>query len=232
MKQLVYPAMALFVTGAVALTPSCKKKETPKQVCKIQKLSTDNEEYVFSYDDQFRISKIESMNKVANYSYNGNQSTILTTTSGTFNSKRIITTNDAGLIQNVKTESNTNGSIWTNEAYTYNGNQVATSVSTASNGQPANTTNYVWTTDGNLGTVISGSGATTDFTYQADQTFQEGDFAHVLNMVLNGYTFYKTKNLVKSISPSTDISYNFDTDNKINKVTAGPAVIQVTYICK
>lgn len=229
---MVYPAMALFVTGALAITASCNKKDsTPKEVCKVQRVVSGNESYLFSYDDQFRISKIESPDKVANYSYNGNQSTILTTSSGSFSNKKIITTNDAGLVLNVKTESNTSGTIWTNETYTYNGNQVATSVSSNSTGLGNSTTNYIWASDGNLATIISASGATTDFSYYNDQAYQEGDFLNVLNLIQNGYTFYKNKNLVKSASSNT-ISYTFDEANKINKINANSSVIQIEYTCR
>lgn len=229
---MAYPAVALLITGALAFTASCNKKDSaPQQVCKIQRVVSGNDSYLFSYDDQFRISKIESPDKVANYSYNGNQSIILTTSSGSFSSKRIITKNDAGLILNVKTENNTNGTLWTNEAYTYNGNQVATSVSSNSTGIGNSTTNYVWASDGNLSTIISGSGATTDLSYYTDQAFQEGDFLNALTLIQNGYTFYKNKNLVKSVS-SNAISYDFDTENKINKINVNSSVIQIEYTCR
>ena len=229
---MVYPAMALLVTGALALTASCNKKDsTPTEVCKVQRVVSGNESYLFSYDDQFRVSKIERPGSIANYSYNGNQSTILTTSSGSFSSKKIITTNDAGLVLNVKTENNTSGSLWSNVAYTYNGNQVETSVSSNSTGIGGSTTNYVWASDGNLATIISGSGATTDFTYYTDQAFQEGDFLNVIHLVQEGYTFYKSKNLVKSAS-SNAISYEMDAENKIKKIMANNSVVQVEYTCR
>jgi len=229
---MVYPAMALLVTGALAFTASCNKKDnTPAEVCKLQRVVSGNESYLFSYDDQFRISKIESPNKIANYSYNGNQSTILTTSSGSFDTKKIITTNDAGLILNVKTENNTGGTLWTNEAYTYNGNQVATSVSSNSTGLGNSTTNYVWASDGNLSTIISGSGGTTDFNYYTDQAFQEGDFLNVFSLIQNGYTFYKNKNLNKTAG-SNAITYVFDEGNKVNKINVNSTVIQIEYTCR
>lgn len=229
---MVYPAVALLVTGALAFTASCNKKDsTPVQVCKVQRVVSGNESYIFSYDDQFRISKIETPDKVSSYSYNGNQSTILTTSSGSFSNKRIITANDAGLVQNVKTESNTSGTIWNNVTYTYNGNQVATSVSTNSTGLGSSTTNYVWASDGNLSTIISGSGGTTDFNYYSDQAFQEGDFLNVFNLIQNGYTFYMNKNLVKTAG-SNPITYLFDAANKVNKINVNSSVIQVEYTCR
>lgn len=231
MKKLFYLAMALWLTGALALTVSCNKKKSA-EVCNIQKLLMEDYEYNFSYDEHFRISKIESGDKITNYSYNRNQITILTTASGMFYRKHIITTNDAGLVMNFKTEINPSGSIWTNEAYTYNGNQISTSVSTTSAGPPGDRSLYIWSAEGNLLKIINEYSPDTEFSYNTRQAFQEGDYANVSNLIDSKYPLYRTKNLVESIS-SHFINYDFDTNNKITRISPKDAKsVQVTYICK
>ncbi|OJV53531.1 MAG: hypothetical protein BGO31_01290 [Bacteroidetes bacterium 43-16] len=231
MKKVVYPALLL--AGALALTSSCNKKNnTPAKVCKIQRVTSGTESYLFSYDDQFRISKMESQNRIANFSYNGNQQTILTTSSGSFSNKRIITTNDAGLTLNVRSESNTAGTVWTNEAYNYNGNQVSTIVATNSTGLSTSTTNYIWSSDGNLSSIVNPSGTITELSYYTDKEYREGDYLNVLNLVQNGHNFIRNKNLVKTLSASNTISYEFDTENKVNSINVNSSSVQLEYTCR
>ncbi len=224
--------MALLLTEAIMLNTSCKKKNTAKsQVCKIQRVTSGTESYIFSYDDQFRIWKIESPTRTVNYSYNGLQYTILTTSSGSFMNKQIGTTNDAGLLLNLKTENNASGSEWTNDALNYNGTQVSSVVSTYSNGDPSKTTNYIWSPDGNLASIVPPSGPAATLSYYTDQPFKEGDYINVLMTLQFGNNYIRNKNLVKSLS-STNITYTFDADQKVSAFNIDTSLIKLEYTCR
>lgn len=202
----------------------CKKDkdEKKKPTCRIITIipSPSGNTFNVNYNSDGKISSISTGNDITNFAYSSNTIIAITTTSGSFSSKKIITLNSNGLATNVKTEFNTTGTNWNNDAYEYSGTELIKATSTSSSGGTPTISTLAWS-NGNLISTTSGSSVST-IDYFTDKPAQTGDYLDIAQLV-GGFQIYRTKNAIKSLSTGsgiTNFNYNFDADGKITSLTA------------
>jgi hypothetical protein len=205
----------------VSLT-GCKKDHDEKPFCRIITCTTDGSTYHFTYNADGTMSSVLELplNQINNYTYAGNILTIITTKSGTFVRKKIITNNSEGFAVNVHTEYNISGSNWFNESHQYNGKQLTKTVMTTSTGTGTVIGEYLWE-NGNMSKATI-NGNTNLYTYYADKINQTGDYRH-LSELINGEHKFNNRNLTRTSESGGDtftIDYVFNEEARISSVTA------------
>ncbi len=218
MRILKFFYFAILICTIAGLQSGCKKNNDKKANCRISSASstTAGNAYLFLYNNENKLIRTSLGSSVITYDYSGNTTTVTNLDSGKFLNKSIVTNNADGLAINVRTETNTNGSEWSNTFYEYTGTELAKSTFTSSAGGSATVSTYVWT-NGNL---VSSKTDTTISTldYYTDKPRQPGDFLSLVQ-VIQGYEIYRTRNLLKTAS-GTNLIYIFGTDGKIISLEA------------
>lgn len=232
MKKLLILPIAIIGIFAFTIN-SCKKAK--KETCKIQRVTQtggSNDVYLLTYDDNFKLTKINNGSIEKNFFYGNNQKTILTTDGGTFSSKVIITYNGQQQIINARTETNASGTNWENNSLTYSGGHPI-SLTTTSSSASSNTFNLIWE-NGNLIKVVPSSGTATNFDYYTDKDFQDADYLSLIYTLQSfGESLFINKNLIKKFS-TQEINYNFNDKGLISSLSISPSIstLNIDYICK
>jgi hypothetical protein len=225
-KILITTTLVLGITG---IFNGCKKDTDIKPVCRIINVSFNPSGGPFnlSYNSDGKISRAITGTNVTTYTYTGNTTIVTLFDAGTFNNKKIITMNAAGLATNIRTENNIAGTDWLNDAFEYNGEEISRSTHTASTGGSPTITTYTWSNH-NLVSETLGS-ITTTYDYYTDKPRQNGDFLSLLQLI-GGYEVYRNKNLLKSFN-GTIFTYNVGTDGNISsaELTSGSSVSFIDY---
>jgi hypothetical protein len=230
MKIIIRFISCFFVAGTILLA-GCKKDKEKKQECRIITCTDGKQTFHFTYNLDGTMSSMLEMpaNDRTDYTYAGNIVTCITTNTGMFVRKRIITNNSDGYAVNVRWENDLSGSDWSNEAHQYNGTQITKTVRTTSSGTGGLIVDYVWN-NGNLAqTIVNGN--TNDYTYYLDKSYQTGEYRH-LNQILTGEKKYNIKNLTKSAEAGSEtytISYEFDEQSRITSFSATSAAGTQTF---
>lgn len=227
MKKTVFTL--LLGLGTIIFFAGCKKDDpgTTQPKCKITSIVAGSNSATVTYNTDGTIASVTFGSVVTTYSYNGNVITETITSSGQTLGKLTVTVNSAGLATNVKTE--IQGGEWDNEAHEYNGNQISRSTYTSSDGGDAEITTYQWS-GGNM-VSINDDGDITTIDYYTDKPTQQGDYLFILQL-LQGYTIFKSNNMVKSATDGTDvtnITYTFDSDGKVTSFTEDDGSDQTAY---
>lgn len=214
----IVAAVVIIIFGFVG----CKKdkNDAKKPDCRIISITStpSGEVTKINYNSEGKISSISNALDTTTYTYNGSIATGITS-SGTFKSKRTITTNSSGLATNVRIEQNVSGTLWSNAFYEYNGTELIRVTSTSSSNPTPIISTITWT-NGNLISINSGTSGST-LEYFTDKPAQAGDYLHLFQL-LNGFEVYKPRNAIKSISAGATVNtfnYNFDGDGKITSMT-------------
>jgi endo-1,4-beta-mannosidase len=217
---------------------SCKKESEKKPYCRITKLIfNDSREYDIKFGDNEKISAIEVMpdKLVSSYKYENGKTIITVNLNGNFQYRLIVTTNSKGFATNVLAEENQAGTIWYNQAYTYEGNRVVNNKLT-DNGGNSDDVNYIWE-DGNISTIVEENDIY-EYEYYADKKFQLGDWRDI-QQLLSGYKLYETKNLLQSYEyngKTTVYTYQFDDEGKIVQAKStnsnNTSTFKLEYDCK
>jgi len=236
--HIILLAIAIAVTAL-----SCKKKKPEQPVCRIVKITTPINTHDISYYSDGRVQAISTNgNSVRNFNYSEN--TIISTTmiDGRVDERSIITLDANGLIVNVRTETNSTGTAWNNNAYEYSGAQRTRRTFTTSSGTTPWVSNYTWT-NGNMISASSPDGVT-QYEFHLDKPMQVGDYFGTLSDLLQYgqiNIFYKNANLIKSTVSSggshiQNYDYTFDATGKIiavNTVSGGAnRFTQIEYECQ
>lgn len=213
LKILITAALSLFITGIFS---GCEKNNDTMLMCRIIASASPSTGIVthLSYNSDGKLNSATAGTTTATYEYTGNTVTITTMSSGTFLSKRIATLNAAGLAINVRTESNSTGTIWSNDAYEYSGEELIKSTNTSSTGSSPVVSTYSWFNQ-NLITSITGS-TISPIDYYTDKPRQNGDYLSYAQLI-QGYEIIRSKNLVKALTGST-FTYEFSSDGNISSV--------------
>ncbi len=212
----------------------CKKDndEMETKQCRIVKIiQPDGTPIDYTYDQNGRIASMVMGNDTTILVYGAGTALHTTTSLGVFKERRTITNNSNGMAVNIRVDRDINGTTWTNGSYEYNGTQVAKTTVTNYNDNPPPSTSQAYWNNGNLITVVS-SLSTTVLDYYTDKPAQQGDYLHLSTMLAGGYKIYDSKNLLKSITTSpavTGITYEFDGDGKITKLTATTGGVVQSY---
>ena len=217
---------------------SCKKDSEKKSYCRITKLIfNDSREYDIKFGDNEKISAIEVMpdKLVSSYKYENGKTIITVNLNGNFQYRLIVTTNSKGFATNVLAEENQAGTIWYNQAYTYEGNRVVNNKLTDYAGN-SDDVNYIWE-DGNISTLVEENDIY-EYKYYADKKFQPGDWRDI-QQLLSGYKLYECKNLLQSYEyngKTTVYTYQFDDEGKIVEAkstnSSNTSTFKVEYDCK
>ena len=210
--------LMLVMTG---IFTGCKKSNDKKTFCKISTIVPvpTGTTIQLTYNSQNRVSRVVSGTAVLTYEYSDNTAIVTSLNADTLNSKTIATLNPSGLAINVRVETDASGANWDNTFYEYNGDELAKSTLTTSTGGSAVITTYSWSGQNMISTTTDTT--TTNFGYYSDKPRQSGDYLDLIQL-LQGYTIYRTKNLIKSISGAI-FTYEFGSDGNITslQVTSG-----------
>lgn len=186
-----------------------------------------------SYNSNGKIISLVTSNGVSQtYDHLPNTTVITSFNSGVFSSKKTVTLNAAGLAANEKTELNSSGTDWTNDAYEYNGEELIKQTSTRATDNIQNITTYT-RFNNNVISQTAGSG-TESLEYYPDKPRQNGDYLDFFQLIAD-YDFFRTKNFLKTFGNSTLI-YDFGTDGNIAALTitspgGAPGTINYQYEC-
>jgi hypothetical protein len=214
MKTLIF--IALLMT--CMFFGACKKNHDQQNKCGVTDIADTrraNSEIRITYDGNGKISQARSHDLIVTYTYSGNTTTILymDSATGNFRQKKILTINSQGLITNIKTESDPQGTAWDNYVFEYDGAELIKATQTYSSGGTPNITNYFWS-NGNM--TFAGP---VNCTYYSDLPAQEGDYFSINSFLQYGvFNLFKISNLVKSIGIFR-CTYTFRPDGKIESVT-------------
>ena len=239
MKTVIFTTGLLITAGL--LFSGCKKDDDkeppipPKPVCRTLTITESAVTASFVYDANKKVSRVAySDGTIEEYTYKGDTTKILRTTSGVFEFRKVITNNADGMATQVRIEDNAAGTSGLNISYVYNGTELIQEVQKSIGSATTTVTIYTWTA-GNLTEVKSGTSVTT-LDYYTNKESQPGNYLEVVN-VSQGYNIFKTKNLVKRITQSgvsTEITYTFNADNNISSVVfsgSSSSTILLTYQC-
>ncbi len=219
LKLLILSALLFTASGIFS---GCKKSNDKKPTCRIIAASIPSSGVVFNflYNNNGKLSRISTAFGTASFDYPADNTVIVTTqASDTFQSRKIIKVNAAGLATNVRIENNTAGTQFTNDAFEYTGNELAKQTSTSSFDPNPRITTYTWF-NGNMVSIASGGAITESREYFTDKPRQDGDF-FTFNQFIQGFEIVRTKNLVKSTSQSgLNFTYEFGADGNISSVKA------------
>jgi len=210
-SKLLLAATCIFIIAASLA--ACKKNVDKKSACRISALAGNGQVSHLSYNSEGQISKlVVTSGDTTTYDYVGNIITVISHSSGAFSHRYIATLNSAGLVTNLRYETNAAGTNWTNTAYEYNGEEVSRAINTYSSGG-SDTTTFLWL---NHNIVSDTRGTQTEsWVYNTDKLRQDGDYLWIVSKFSYGADIYRTKNLVKSIN-SSNFSYEFDSEGKIS----------------
>jgi hypothetical protein len=232
-KSVRYPVakMALIITPVLMLVigfSACKKdKAQNSSSCRIITIVTGPDTTHLYYNSVGKISKlIDTRRDSANYEYTGSDIVITYFQSGTFAHKYVTTVNTAGLVTNIRSESQAGATLGSTR-YEYNGEEVTREINTSSTGI-RDTTTFTWS-DHNLLSDTRG-GRTTTYTYYTDKLYREGDYRWLSIKTAYGADIIRTRNLLKS-SGTTIYTYQFDADQKISSFTIGSITVGYGYEC-
>ena len=238
MKTVFFTTGLLLTAGL--LFSGCKKDEDkeppvpPKPVCRTLTMTESSVTASFVYDANKKVSRVAySDGTLEEYTYKGDTTKILRTTSGAFEFRKIITNNADGMATQVRIEENAAGTSGLIISYAYNGTELIQEVQKPIGSATTTVTIYTFTA-GNLTEVKSGASVTT--LEYSNKESQPGNYLEAVN-VSQGYNIFKTKNLVKRITQSgvsTEITYTFNADNNITSaVFSGSSTnsILFTYQC-
>jgi hypothetical protein len=229
----------LLITASL-LFPGCKKDKDeeppvpPKPVCRTLTITESSVTASFVYDANKKVSRVAySDGTIEDYTYKGDTTKILRTTSGAFEFRKIITNNADGMATQVRIEDNAAGTSGLIISYVYNGTELIQEVQKPIGSATTTVTIYTWTA-GNLTELKSGTSVTT-LDYYNNKESQLGNYLEAVN-VSQGYNIFKTKNLVKRITQSgtaTEITYTFNADNNITSAvfSGSSSALLFTYQC-
>jgi len=226
-------SFALWIFIFVASFTACKKNSDAKPVCRINFFTLGGQVYTISYNSNGKIISLSTSAGLTQvYTYLPNTTVITSSNSGTFSSKTTVTLNTAGLATNVRTELNSSGTEWMNDANEYNGEELIKQTSTRSSDNTQNITTYTWF---NHNVISQTAGSSTEtLEYYADKLRQNGDYLDFFQLIA-GYEFLRTKNLLKTFGNST-LTYDFGTDGNIAALTISstggtPETLNFQYEC-
>ncbi len=182
-----------------------------------------------------KIERITHDDELRTFSYSGSTTTILITSGGVFDSRKILTINADGMVTNMLHHYNESGTEWYNDVYEYNGRQITKRTSTDSYGPGAEVNTYTWV-NGNISTETVTQVGTYVFEYYTDEEYRAGDYYYIDQMLSDSYQVVFNKNLLKSLKLNSyspeNYSYSFDSDGKITAATReGRSPVTLTYQC-
>jgi hypothetical protein len=229
-KNKLWILIILFVTPTLTVIfPGCKKNTDKKTQCEITSVSSPllGDTYLLTYDINRQLKRVTFGANISTYEYTPDKTTVTNLQSGVFQSKTVITFNSSGLALNVRSETNTTGTEWTNDAFEYNGVELAKSTTTSSAGGTPGIVTYTWVNQ-NMRSATSPAG-TSVYEYYTDKPRQAGDFLSLVQLI-QGYEIYRNKNLIKNFAGS-DFIYEFGSDGNISsvKVTSGTNISFLDY---
>ena len=231
---LLTALLALIIIGG------CRKNDdTPSPPeCRIVKITNGTTVHSINYYPDGKVRTINANNNtVLNCKYSGNTIIRTTLVNGLFDEKSIITLNNDGMVKNVRTETNSGGTQWNNNAYEYSEARVTKRTFTNSSGITPWVRNYVWM-DGNIVSVLNPEdGIGTEYQFHTDKLMQVGDFFGTISDLMQYGTinaFYKNKNLLKATVSSsgtfiTNYDYVFDASGKIISLNVVSGTSSDTY---
>jgi YD repeat-containing protein len=220
------------VITLAATINACKKDNHTIPVCQMTRFTLAGSTYNLTYNAKGQISSITNATLNQTYHYN-NDSTIITSfISGEFSYKAIVALNASGLAKNVRTELDTIGIEWVNDAFDYNGDEVAKRITTSSGDSRQSIINYTWLNHNMVSQTTDANTITLD--YHLDIPRRSGDYLDFFQFFA-GYEYIKTKNLLKSFGGSS-LTYEFDPDGNISSLSINtpgntPTVLQYQYKC-
>lgn len=242
MRQIILKLLAPLLLASMII--SCKKNnnenenvivQTPScKLVKIISVSTNtasNSTFNISYNNDGNISVIhqtgtgDPITKV--FTYNGNTILITHSTGNKVSKVDSLQLNNNGLLDFAQSKDEGSGTKTTNK-FTYNAAGELLTSSTKSGNNPVTTTSYTFT-NGDM--TLQG---TTAYSYFGDQSFRDGDYLQIVQLVNTGALFVRNKHLVKAVQTGTTLqnfNYEFDADGKIKKLiaTSGATIESLTY---
>ena len=222
----------------ILMTISCRKTDMPKPAaCSIVRLTTEHSVFTYAYNSAGKLSQIVHGEDTSFFSYYGNNITRIDNISGVFGIRTSVTLNPNGLASNARVEANTDGTIWVNYFYEYDGTELKKQTTTSSAGAQPTVVVFSWK-DGNLTEINSGP-SVSRLEYFTDKKAMNGDYFELANLQA-GYEIFRTKNSPKSFSTTgtatTNFGYSYDADGKIVSVTlltgADVEVFNYQYKCQ
>jgi hypothetical protein len=230
--------VVLFVVGM-----GCKKDNDKAATCQITSVvsSGGNFNYTITYNDEGKVAIIDAASSnptQMDFSYNGSTVYIITLDKdGHFSKKDSITIDSKGKPLNIRTMYAADGSIWENNSFEYNGDDLK-SFSRTTNSDATPTTTTATYSNGNPVALVT-SGSTSVLEFYTDKKVQKGDYLEIASLIQHGISIYPHKNLVKTIAgggTATNFAYEFNSDGLITKVTATSgtqvSILLYTYECK
>jgi hypothetical protein len=219
MKQAKYFVVILTV---LFFQTACKKEGGKKPECRIINViqSSPLDTLFISYSDDGTIKNTVIDTITTIYTYSGNTTIVRRFGTSGLLGKTTITNNEAGLAINVRAELNAAGTVWTNNVYEYNGDEVTISTSTDSNGGSPIVSFYTWQ-DHNMVKITRGT-TVYPYEYFTDKLSAKGDYFS-LSQLLQGYKVFKTKNLLKS-GDGFSFTYEPGSDGNISSFTINNAL--------
>jgi hypothetical protein len=226
-KYLRMITVSLLATGILF---GCKKDSAPKPTCVIITASGSGGPTNFTYNSEGKLTSISAGALTKSLAYSSNTVICITTNSGVFDNKKIITLNSNGLAANVRIENNMAGTYWENYVFEYNGTELTKQTLTNYAGGAPTIATCTWN-GGNLVTSVVGT-TTTTFEYYENKPTKAGDYFHITQFI-EGYESIRNKNALKSVLAGSNISnidYPSDADGKITSlILTGSTSATVTY---
>ena len=229
-SKILFAVCVFIITAGFT---ACKKNNDAKPVCRINLFTLGGQVYTISYNSNGKVISLTTNSGFSQtYAYSATTTVITSSNSGAFSSKATVTLNAAGLATNVRTELNSSGTEWMNDAYEYNGEELIKQTSTRSSDNTQNITTYTWF---NHNPISQTAGSSTEtLGYYADKPRQNGDYLDFFQLI-GGYEFLRTKNLLKTFGNST-LTYDFGTDGNIAALAitspgGAPSTINYQYEC-
>ncbi|HMG69242.1 MAG TPA: hypothetical protein VK588_16205 [Chitinophagaceae bacterium] len=239
MKSKCFLTCFLIFPVFVSIFISCKKNDVVKKksTCRIVTLTDLNGStstiYNISYNNDGKISTLNSGVSSSVFTYSGNTVLINKTNSGSFSERDSITVNSNGKPLNLRQYYDQAGTNWSNIVFEYDGSGVMLKSEETNNSSSTLQTTLYSFTSGNLVGIQSTSDNLT-LEYFSDKTAQQGDYLGIVSLINYGVNLYPHTNLVKSLNSGsnlTNFDYEMNTDGLISKLTAtsGSTVETITY---
>ena len=235
-RTFAYTLFALFFSAFVL---SCKKENNKQPSCRIVAATIVNgsttTDVAITYNADKKISTMSmSGGSVLNKSFNytGNAIMITSTSAGgSFDGRDSVTIDDKGRPVNIRHFYNQAGTSWFNTEYQYSGNDMTAFMQKYESDNVLDT--YTVNSAGGNTVYFGNSGNSTSLEYYSDKTIQAGDYLEFESQIFYGVSLYPRKNLVKSLDSGVGnfvhLSYEFDAEGKITKVTEETAYGINTY---
>ncbi len=146
--------------------------------------------HLFTYDEKKRLIKHQYSDFESTLTYSGNTITILNTFQGNPHYKKTVTVNAQGFATNIRLD-NPN-LTWSNDAFEYEGNKLVKKSTSSDNNLNLRVTRYLWE-DGNMFAEHAPNGKITEYTYNKNESFQQGEKSGISELEL-GYVLVRNKN--------------------------------------